>query len=53
MKCNEIIELLQDILKNPLQAAKVDLWETEEIRVRAGQCLSVQVRGREWRLEVR
>ena len=53
MKCNEIIELFPDILKNPLQAAKVDLWETEEIRVRAGQCLSVRVRGREWRLEVR
>lgn len=53
MKCNEIIELFPDILKNPLQEAKVDLWETEEIRVRAGQCLSVRVRGREWRLEVR
>lgn len=53
MKCNEIIELFPDILKNPLQAAKVDLWETEEIRVRAGQCLSARVRGREWRLEVR
>lgn len=36
MKCNEIIELFPDILKNPLQAAKVDLWETEEIRVRQG-----------------
>lgn len=45
MKCNEIIELFPDILKNPLQAAKVDLWETEEIRIRAGQCLSVRVRG--------
>ena len=52
MKCNEIIELFPDILKNPLQAAKVDLWETEEIRVRTGQCLSVRVRGSGWRLEV-
>ena len=53
MKCEEIMELFPAILKNPLQEAKLDLRETEEIRVRAGQCLSVRVQGRERRLGVR
>jgi len=52
MKCEEIMELFPAILKNPLQEAKLDLRETEEIRVRAGQCLSVRVQGRERRLGV-
>lgn len=53
MKCEEIMELFPAILKHPLQEAKLDLRETEEIRVRAGQCLSVRVQGRERRLGVR
>ncbi len=53
MKCEEIMELFPAILKNPLREAKLDLRETEEIRVRAGQCLSVRVQGKEQRLEVR
>lgn len=52
MKCEEIMELFPAILKNPLREAKLDLRETEEIRVRAGQCLSVRVQGRERRLGV-
>ena len=53
MNCEEIMELFPAILKNPLREAKLDLRETEEIRVRAGQCLSVRVQGRERRLGVR
>lgn len=52
MKCEEIMELFPAILKNPLRETKLDLRETEEIRVRAGQCLSVRVQGRERRLGV-
>lgn len=47
MKCEEIMELFPAILKNPLREAKLDLRETEEIRVRVVQCLSVRVQGRE------
>ena len=53
MKCEEIMELFPAVLKNPLREAKLDLREMEEIRIRAGQCLSVRMQGRERRLEVR
>ena len=52
MKCDEIMELFPKILKHPLQEARIDLQETEEIRVRTGQCLSVRAQGKERRLGI-